>query len=71
MSIAPGSPAARDGLQVGDTIVEFAGMPVTGIDALHRLMTADRAGTPTALTILRLTNKLSLPVTPAERPDTP
>jgi hypothetical protein len=46
-------------------------MPVTGIDALHRLMTADRAGTPTALTILRLTNKLSLPVTPAERPDTP
>jgi S1-C subfamily serine protease len=71
MSIAPGSPAARDGLQVGDTIVEFAGTPVTGIDALHRLMTADRAGTPTALTILRLTNKLSLPVTPAERPDTP
>ena len=71
MSIAPGSPAARDGLQVGDTIVEFAGMPVTGIDALHRLMTADRAGTPTALTILRLTNKLSLPVTPSERPGTP
>jgi len=69
MSIAPGSPAARAGLQIGDTIVEFGGVPVTGIDALHRLMTADRAGRSTGLGVLRLTQKLDISITPAERPD--
>jgi len=69
MSIAPGSPAAIAGLQVGDTIVAFSGTAVTGVDALHRLLTADRAGKPTDLTVLRLTQKLVLPIVAAERPD--
>ncbi len=69
MSIAPGSPAAIAGLQVGDTIVGFNGTAVTGVDALHRLLTADRAGKPTDLTVLRLTQKLVLLIAPAERPD--
>jgi S1-C subfamily serine protease len=69
MSIAPGSPAAAAGLQVGDTIVAFNGTAVTGVDALHRLLTADRAGKQTELTVLRLTQKLTLLVAPAERPD--
>ena len=69
MSIAPGSPAAVAGLQVGDTIVAFNGTAVTGVDALHRLLTADRAGTQVDLTVLRLTQKLALPIVPAERPD--
>jgi S1-C subfamily serine protease len=69
MSIAPGSPAARAGLQIGDTIVAFDGVPITGIDALHRLMTADRAGRKVELQVLRLTQKLGLSIAPAERPD--
>ena len=69
MSIAPRSPAAAAGLQVGDTIVAFGGVPVTGIDALHRLMTADRAGRSVELTVLRLTQKLTVSITPAERPE--
>ncbi len=67
MSVAPGSPAAVAGLQVGDTIVAFNGTAVTGVDALHRLLTADRAGKQTELTVLRLTQKLTLPIVPAER----
>ena len=69
MSIAPNSPAAVAGLQVGDTIVGFDGAAVTGVDALHRLLTADRAGKQTELSILRLTQKLALPIVPAARPD--
>jgi S1-C subfamily serine protease len=69
MSIAPNSPAAVAGLQVGDTIVGFDGAAVTGVDALHRLLTADRAGKKTELSVLRLTQKLTLPIMPAERPD--
>jgi len=69
MQIAPGSPAAVAGLQVGDTIVAFNGTAVTGVDTLHRLLTADRAGKQTELTVLRLTQKLTLPIVPAERPD--
>jgi S1-C subfamily serine protease len=67
MSIAPGSPAAAAGLEVGDTIVGFDGTAVTGVDTLHRLLTTDRAGKQTELTVLRLTQKLTLTVLPAER----
>jgi S1-C subfamily serine protease len=70
MSIEPGSPAAAAGLQVGDTVVGFDGTAVTGVDALHRLLTADRAGKQTELTVLRLTQKLTLQIVPAERRDT-
>ena len=69
MQIAHGSPAAVAGVQVGDTIVAFSGAAVTGVDALHRLLTADRAGRQTELTVLRLTQKLTLPIVPAERSD--
>jgi S1-C subfamily serine protease len=69
MQMAPGSPAAVAGLQVGDTIVAFNGTAVTGVDALHRLLTAERAGRQTEVTVLRLTQMLTLPIVPAERPD--
>jgi S1-C subfamily serine protease len=69
MSIEPGSPAAAAGLISADIIVGFAGQPVTGVDRLHRLLTADRIGAPAELTVLRLTQKLTLSVLPAARPD--
>jgi S1-C subfamily serine protease len=52
----------------GDIIVGFGGEPVTGVDKLHRLMTADRIGEAVPLEVLRLTQKLTLSIAPAARP---
>jgi S1-C subfamily serine protease len=64
--LAPDGPAARAGLQSGDVVVGFGGAPVTGVDDLHRALTAERAGIPAALSLLRRTERLTLSVTPAE-----
>jgi len=68
MSIAAGSPAAAAGIEVGDVIVALAGTPVTGVDTLHRLLTADRIGAAVELNVLRLTQKLAIAIVPAARP---
>ncbi len=65
-SIPSGSPAARAGLREGDVMVEFQGQPVPSIDALHKLLTGDQIGRPSALTVIRGTEKLTLQITPAE-----
>jgi S1-C subfamily serine protease len=61
-----GSPASRAGLRKGDVIVAFAGESVSGIDELHRHLVADAIGIPKTLTIIRLTEKLDVVVTPEE-----
>jgi S1-C subfamily serine protease len=66
VSVEPGSPAEKTGLQEGDVIVEFAGQPVGGIDALHKLLTDTRIGVRSPLTIIRHTEKLVLEIVPAE-----
>ena len=53
VGVEPRSPAAAAGLREGDVIVSFAGMPVTGVDDLHRLLTEDRVDTAVDLTIIR------------------
>ena len=63
-SIEPGSPSARSDLREGDLIVGFAGQDVDGIDRLHRLLTEERSGVPTPLTVIRGTEKLEIRVTP-------
>jgi S1-C subfamily serine protease len=64
--IAPDGPAQRAGLQTGDVLVTFDGVAVTGVDDLHRSLTAERAGIATGLRLLRRTELLTLPVTPQE-----
>ncbi len=66
IAVAPGSPASRAGLREGDILVAFNGQPIPSIDRLHKLLTGDRIGAETRLTILRGTEKLELPVRPAE-----
>jgi S1-C subfamily serine protease len=60
-------PAARAGLRDGDLLIAFGGLPVTGVDDLHRALTAEQLGRTVAVTVLRRTEKLTLDVVPAER----
>jgi len=66
ISVASGSPAAQAGLAEGDVIVEINGQPVPSIDALHKFLTGDQIGLEARLTIIRRTEKLTVPIRPAE-----
>jgi S1-C subfamily serine protease len=59
--------AAREaGLLTGDLIVEFDNHPIRGIDDLHRLLTDERIGNKTPVTVIRGVQKLTFEVTPQE-----
>ena len=66
ISVSPGSPASLIGLREGDVIIEFSGQPIPSIDALHKLLTGERIGLRSEVTFIRGTEKLTLPITPAE-----
>jgi S1-C subfamily serine protease len=65
-TIEPGSPAAVAGMKEGDVILAFAGVPVSGVDDLHRLLTDDRIGRVTEVTVLRRGRRELLAISPAE-----
>jgi S1-C subfamily serine protease len=65
-SVEPGSPAATAGLAVADLIVAFADQPVVALDDLHRRLTDDAIGRPSAVTVLRGGERRRLTVVPAE-----
>jgi S1-C subfamily serine protease len=69
VSVQDGSPASRTDLREGDIITAVADQPVAGIDALHRLLTADRAGTILSLEVLRGVEMLQLSIKPETKPD--
>jgi S1-C subfamily serine protease len=58
------SPASRAGLIEGDVILEFAGHPIAGADALHALLGAEAAGVAVPLEILRRVERHTLTITP-------
>jgi S1-C subfamily serine protease len=64
------SPARIAGLREGDVIVALTinniEKPVAGVDDLHRLLTDAEVGAPCSLTLIRHTEKLSLPIFPEE-----
>src|SRR5438094_4247595 len=65
-SVQADSPASACGLRHGDIILAFAGDAIAGIDDLHRRLTDDRIGVPSALTILRAGQRRQLTIVPAE-----
>jgi S1-C subfamily serine protease len=66
LSIESGSPASQAGLVPGDIIIAFAETPVTGVDDLHRVLTAERIGVSNPITILRNGLRQLLTVVPEE-----
>jgi S1-C subfamily serine protease len=64
--LVPDGPGKQAGLQAGDVLVAFGGIPLSGVDDLHRALTAERAGVAVPLDLLRRAEKLTLQVTPAE-----
>ncbi len=66
VTVEPGSPAERSGLQVGDLIVAFDETPVAHVDDLHRLLTDAHIGVPVTLGVLRRTERRDLRVMPEE-----
>src|SRR5712671_4554838 len=60
------SPARKGGLREGDIIIGFDDQPIAGIDDLHKLLTEDRIGKKSLLTVVRGVDKLTIEVTPEE-----
>jgi S1-C subfamily serine protease len=66
-AVEPRSPAEVAGLRVGDLILSFGGQRVGAVDDLQRILTADRIGVPSPVTVLRGSGRRQLTVVPAER----
>lgn len=59
--------AAKDGgLQAGDLVIDFDGQPIRGIDDLHKLLTDERIGKRTPVTVIRGVQKLTFDIVPRE-----
>lgn len=68
-SIEPDSPAAKGGMRDGDIILRFAGENVSAINELHKVLTAERVGTPQSVLVLRGVSLVDLAIVPSTRPD--
>ena len=66
ISVSAGGPAELAGVREGDVMIAFNGHPLPSIDALHKLLTGDQIGVESRLAVIRGTEKLTLPLRPAE-----
>ncbi|HZD33076.1 MAG TPA: S1C family serine protease, partial [Candidatus Angelobacter sp.] len=67
--VVAGGPAEHAGLRPRDVIVRFAGQPVSGVDDLHRLLTAERSGIVTQAEVVRGTELRKLALVPQPQRD--
>jgi len=68
IAIALGSPLGFQQTVTGDIILALDTTSVPDVNALHKLLTADRIDRPATLAALRHTERLALTVTPREMP---
>jgi S1-C subfamily serine protease len=68
LNVEATGPAASAGVRPGDVIVALDGMPIAGIDDLHRVLSDDRIGRTLELTVLREGARNTLSVKPEARP---
>ena len=66
ISVDPGSPAERGGLQERDLMVEMEGQPISSIDDLHRQLSEERIGRPTSIVVVRRSERVTLRAVPRE-----
>jgi len=66
VSVEKNSPAERAGLHQGDLIVAFNDKPIGTVHHLHRVLVGEQINVGASLTIIRHTEKLDLPIQPAE-----
>jgi S1-C subfamily serine protease len=69
ISVEPSGPAERSGLRERDVIVEFDKQPVSSIDDLHKLLTAEKIGIQSEMTVIRRSEKVVLKPVPVESGD--
>ena len=66
VSIEKNSPAERAGLREGDLIVAFNLQPIGTVHHLHKVLVGEQINVSASLTIIRHTQKLEVPILPAE-----
>ena len=54
------------GLEDGDLLIAADGAPITGIDAVQRLLNAEHIGRPTLMRVIRRGRQIDFSVTPKE-----
>ena len=68
VEVVADGPAARAGVRPEDLVVAVDGTPITTVDDLQRLMTAERIDTPVRLDVVREGRLLALDAVPVELP---
>src|ERR687892_115088 len=66
VSVEKNSPAERAGLRQGDLIVAFNSQPIGTVHHLHKVLVGEQINVSASLTIIRHTEKLEVPILPAE-----
>jgi S1-C subfamily serine protease len=66
LSVEKDSPAQKAGLVEGDVIIAMDAQPIKGVDDLHTNLTEQKIGVRSALTIIRHSARIAVPVVPAE-----